>query len=212
MDDAKYLGRRDMLQAVGTTALVAGTAGTAGAVGGTERAGREPTIDFAEWFGDVDNFGGVVDATGKSTVRVRVGADGNNGAFAFAPPAVRVDPGTTVVWEWTGDGGDHDVAAEDGAYASPLHDGAGETFEHTFDAEGIGYYACTPHEALGTKGAIVVGDVIVPSGGSGKYTREYVRVIEDVVVSVDTGDGVELCVSRREPTTERVTLSAVAGD
>lgn len=173
MNDTKHLGRRDMLRAVGTTALVPGTAGTAGAVGGTERTGREPAIDFAEWFADVDNFEGVVDGTGKSTVRVRVGADGNNGAFAFAPPAVRVDPGTTVVWEWTGEGGDHDVAAEDGAYASPLQDGAGETFEHTFDAEGISYYACTPHEALGMKGAIVVGDVIVPSGGSSLPEPDY---------------------------------------
>lgn len=182
MNDTEHLGRRDVLRAVGTTALVGGTAGTAGAIGGTEQAGREPAIgfagrepaiDFAEWFADVDNFEGVEDATGQSTVRVRVGADGNNGAFAFAPPAVRVDPGTTVVWEWTGDGGSHDVAAEDGAYASPLHNDAGATFEHTFDAEGISYYACTPHEALGMKGAIVVGDVIVGSGGSSFPEPDY---------------------------------------
>lgn len=173
MDDITHPGRRDVLRAVGTTALVSGTVGTQHASATTARTASEPRIDFEEWFADVGNFDGVVNATGKSTVRVRVGATGNNGPFAFDPPAVRVDPGTTVVWEWTGDGGAHDVAAQNGDFTSPLQDGSGSTFEHAFDAEGISYYVCTPHEALGMKGAIVVGDVIVDAGDSAYPEPDY---------------------------------------
>lgn len=172
-----------------TTAIAGGTVGAAGAARATpvarertqpsdraqqQRLGREDSsVDFESWFADVDNYDGVVDATGQSTVEVTVGATGNDGAFAFDPPAVRVDPGTTVVWEWSGEGGSHDVAAEDGAYGSRLQSEAGATFEHTFDDEGISYYVCTPHEALGMKGAIVVGDVLVGAGSSAYPDPDY---------------------------------------
>lgn len=113
--------------------------------------------DFGDWFDNVDNFDGVVDRTGQNEVHVTVGADGNNGAYAFGPAAVRVDPGTAVVWEWNGEGGSHNVAATDGSFESELTGESGFTFEQTFQEAGITRYACLPHEQMGMKGAVVVG-------------------------------------------------------
>lgn len=164
--DHPSIGRRDLLRvgAAGVFAL--------GSVGAVPRASAEggdaDPETFAAWFEGVENYDGVVDATGRSTVRVEVGATGNGGGFAFGPAAVRVDPGTTVVWEWTGEGGLHNVVAEDGAFESELLGDAGDTFEHAFDAEGVAYYVCTPHRAMGMRGAVVVGDLLVGGGSGGE--------------------------------------------
>lgn len=124
------------------------------------------------WFDDVENFDGTtVDARGEATVTVSVGVEGNGGPYAFDPPALRVDPGTTVVFEWASD--THNVLPEsipDGADwqgHEPLED-AGVTYEHTFEVEGIYTYYCDPHRPLGMKGALVVGDRgASPAGGGG---------------------------------------------
>ncbi|SDM94650.1 halocyanin domain-containing protein [Halogranum gelatinilyticum] len=139
-------------------------------VGGGEAAGESSGSSgpgFDGWFDNVDNFDGVVDETGQSEVTVTVGAEGNNGAFAFDPPAIRVDPGTTVVWEWTGGGGSHNVVAEDGSFESELVGESGHTFSHTFESEGTTKYACVPHKPMGMKGAVVVGGDSAAGGAGG---------------------------------------------
>jgi halocyanin-like protein len=148
--------RRTVLRGFGTLA-----AGTALAAAASTPTRAQETPGLAAWFEDVDNFDGLVDARGESEVAVAVGSPGNGGAFGFGPAAIRIDPGTTVVWEWTGEGGMHNVAATDDAYESDLVDDASATFEHSFDREGVSTYVCTPHEAMGMKGAVVVGDVPV---------------------------------------------------
>ena len=124
--------------------------------GDDDSSGGDAGTDFGSWFDNVGNFDGVADHTGESEVTVTVGAQGNGGAFAFAPPAIRVDSGTTVVWEWTGDGGTHNVVAEDGSFESDLVGSPGHTFEHAFDSAGTFKYACSPHKRTGMKGAVVV--------------------------------------------------------
>jgi halocyanin-like protein len=153
--------------ALGTAA---GTVAAAAAGPGVAAAQEGSGVDFDGWFEDVSNFDGVVDRRGQSEVTVEVGAQGNGGAFAFGPAAIRVDPGTTVIWEWTGEGGGHNVVAEEGtdyAYESDLVSEAGFTFEHTFEQEGISKYYCTPHRSLGMKGAVVVGNVGGPPAEGG---------------------------------------------
>ncbi len=135
---------------------VAGTAATAAIAAGTGTVAAA----YDGWLDDVDNYDGTHDYRGEDEVRVSVGA-GENGLL-FDPAAILIDEGTTVVWEWTGEGGGHNVAAVDDAFESELVDEAGHTFEHTFDdaSEGDVYtYVCTPHEAVGMKGAVAVGDV-----------------------------------------------------
>ena len=142
--------RRTFLKGAASVAGVA-LAGT----GATASVAAQSTFDG--WFDDVSNYDGVVDRTGESEVTVEVGASGNGGNFAFGPAAVRVDPGTTVVWEWTGNGGSHNVVADDGSFESEMVGDAGHTFEQTFEQAGVSKYVCTPHETMGMKGAVVVG-------------------------------------------------------
>lgn len=150
------ISRRRFAQATAGMAVL-GVAGTASAQEG-------PSYDG--WFDGVDNFDGTVDMTGEDSVEITVGAQGNGGAFAFDPAAVRVSPGTEVVWRWTGNGGGHNVVSDgDG----PLDSGElvaeeGTTYTYTFEEEGTYKYVCEPHVSLGMKGAVVVG---TSSGGSG---------------------------------------------
>lgn len=152
--------RRSYLQAVGALALATALAGCTRGTAGTPKPEpiaylpTEPAYDG--WFADVRNYRGTVDARGDSAVTVTVGAKNSLGHFSFAPAAVAVRPGTTVTWEWSGNGGSHDVVALDGAFRSPYTDRTGTTFSHTFDAPGVYKYYCTPHRGMGMKGAVVV--------------------------------------------------------
>lgn len=110
-----------------------------------------------EWLSNTGNFDGVDDKTGTDAVDVEVGVQGNVSYYAFAPPAIRVDSGTTVTWTWSGKGSQHNVKAfEGGDFESELKSEAGATFEHTFDETGTVLYACVPHKGTGMKGAVVV--------------------------------------------------------
>jgi halocyanin-like protein len=127
---------------------------------------------FDGWFDDVSNVDGVVDRRGNDGVVVEVGVDANGGAFGFGPVAVRVSPGTTVRWEWTGEGGGHNVVADGGTFNSGEPDSSADTtFEHTFEETGTYLYVCTPHEAIGMKGAVVVQE----GGGSGVAAQSLAR-------------------------------------
>ena len=144
-------------------------AGSPSGDGGGGGGGGPP--DFGGFLDDVGNFdGSVTDARGQDQVSVAVGAQGNGGAFAFDPPAVHVDNGATVVWEWTGQGGGHNVVQEGGDTIDSGEPVAteGETYEVTFDTDGIYNYICEPHVSLGMKGSVVVGtDYPTASGGGG---------------------------------------------
>jgi halocyanin-like protein len=146
-------GRRAFMRQ--TAGAAAGTAATLGLASTGASAQSGP--DYGGWFENTTNFDGTYDFTGQSEVTVAVGAPGNGGDLAFSPAAIRVDPGTTVIWEWTGKGGGHNVVAEDGSFESELTAEAGTTFEHTFESEGTVKYKCVPHETLGMKGAVAVG-------------------------------------------------------
>ncbi len=142
---------------------MAGTVAATGIGAGAGSAAAAADEGFEAWFSNVDNYDGVADYRGQAEVRVSVGAPANGGAFGFGPAAVQVDPGATVVWEWTGEGGLHNVAETEGAFESDLTDEGGHTFEQAVETEGVHYYVCAPHEQMGMKGAVVVGDLAVGS-------------------------------------------------
>ncbi|GAB3041923.1 ThuA domain-containing protein [Natronobiforma cellulositropha] len=92
-------------------------------------------------------------------------ADGNR----FEPQIVHVEEGATVTWEFVG-GWPHDTVAyhpdtygdqriPDGTdpWQSDLLSQEGETFEHTFEDEGVYDYVCVPHEEAGMVATVVVG-------------------------------------------------------
>jgi serine/threonine-protein kinase len=103
--------------------------------------------------------GKLADRTGQDEVTVSVGG-GDNG-FAFDKPGIVVSTGTTVIWEWTGEGGTHNIVSDDGSdyeFESELTDKTGYTIEQTVDETGVALYVCTPHRTLGMYGAVAVVD------------------------------------------------------
>ena len=106
------------------------------------------------YLASANNFEDVADRTDADEVRVEVGAGPQS--LAFGPAAVRVSPGTTVVWEWTGKGGRHNVVEENGSFESPLYVSPGRTFEQTFEESGVVKYLCAPHQEQGMLGVVEV--------------------------------------------------------
>ncbi|WP_254546400.1 plastocyanin/azurin family copper-binding protein [Halomarina pelagica] len=75
--------------------------------------------------------------------------------LAFDPVAVHVDPGTRIVWKWTGRGTAHNVAAQRGAtFASDIR--SSDTYEWVAEGGPIVAYQCDPHAGQGMRGVVVV--------------------------------------------------------
>ncbi|MGM0606010.1 MAG: halocyanin domain-containing protein [Halobacteriota archaeon] len=169
MSENADVSRRGFIRTAAGATVAGGAA--AGATGSAAAQSEEPA-----WGGWIDsaNVGSSVDARGEEEVTVAVG-EGPDG-LAFDPTGVWVDPGTTIVFEWTGRGGGHNVIGTTGPAADDLESGApvdeeGHTYEFTAteDHAGITEYICEPHESLGMLGGIAVGDDIdtVEVGGDG---------------------------------------------
>ena len=141
----------------GTTSTTPGTSATATTDGGSgTTVGTGPVEEYLAEATGYD--GSIADETGSGSVEIAVGA-GENG-YAFDPAAVRVSPGTTITWAWTGEGGAHNVVSKgDGPLDSgePAM-GEGVTYEATLDSPGVHRYYCNPHQSLGMKGAVVVAN------------------------------------------------------
>lgn len=88
--------------------------------------------------------------------------------YHFDPHVVQVKPGDTVTWECKS--GSHTTTAYHSEYDKPtrIPDGAApwdsgtlsenDTFEYSFETEGIYDYYCSPHEAMGMLGSVIVGE------------------------------------------------------
>ena len=133
-------------------------AGNEGDGGGS---GTEVPV-FGSYLSDANGYSeeGTQDARGEDEVSVAVGADDG---YAFDPATVWVDPGTTIVWEWTGEGGGHNVKNNDGPAgldSGGPEEGDSITYEYevTEDDAGITTYKCSPHEGQGMKGGVAVGE------------------------------------------------------
>lgn len=159
--------RRTFLKGAGTVALAGVAAGCSGGGGDGDSSptdggdGGNETVEAPEavatFLEGANNYDGVVDMTGESEVVVDVGAGANG--FAFAPAAVQVDAGTTISWQWTGEGGSHNVVSASDS-TSDFDSGntkqSGDPFEQSFDNTGNMLYYCTPHRQSGMLGAVVV--------------------------------------------------------
>lgn len=152
------LTRRHLLGIGGTIIVSLGLAGCLG--NGNDDDDDDPGEPdrFADFLADARGYDGrITDRTGRDRVTVQNGA-GTDG-FSFNPVALRIDTGATVVWEWTGRGGGHDVASvrdSDFTFRSDRTAESGFTFQHTFDQSGVALYVCQPHRGLGMKGGIQV--------------------------------------------------------
>lgn len=166
--------RRDFMRtAGGATAAVASSAAATGTVAGEEEGGGGSSGGGVrpEWPSKVQdaNLGSYTDARGQDEVTIEVGAgDG----LAFDPTKVWVDPGTTVIWEWTGNGGKHNVDSVEGPaeFQSDITSEEGHTFsvDLTEENTGVIHYQCQPHAKVGMHAGIAVGDDVptVETGGA----------------------------------------------
>jgi tripartite-type tricarboxylate transporter receptor subunit TctC/plastocyanin len=164
-----------------------GDSSSGGDSGGGEESndgGENDGDPYDGWMSDVPNHEGTYDYRGQSHVVVDVQYE------TFEPPAILVDPGTTVVWQWRNDAG-HSITAEDGSFESGIqsNDQAGSVagaapvpqvaggFRYTFDEAGTTRYYCTPHEVIGQKGVVAVGStddqVLEPEESGGGTTEEF---------------------------------------
>jgi len=158
--------------AAAATGALAGCSGNGGGNGGNGNGnggngngnggnGGGPQGRAETFLGDNDanNYDGLEDMTGQDEVTISVGA-GDNG-FGFGPAGVVVDSGTTVTWEWTGNGGGHNVVPEgdtdfEDFGVEERFEEEGHTESNTFEEAGVAMYVCVPHRAQGMYGAVVV--------------------------------------------------------
>jgi halocyanin-like protein len=158
-DTTGSMTRRSLLTRSASVAT-AGAVGTA-ASGSASAQGSQ----YGGYLSETSNFDGTADATGMSEVTVSVGA--GTGGLLFDPAAIVVDPGTTINWEWTGNGGAHNVYNDDQLSSvderlfdseEPV-DTSGVQYSFTFESgnTGVHPYACSPHRSLGMRGVVVVG-------------------------------------------------------
>lgn len=146
------MDRRGFVATLGGVSLAA----TAGCLFGGDDPPEEP--EYGEFFQGVPNFEGFVDRTDEDPISVIVGA-GENGLL-FDPPAIIVGERTTVVWEWSGLGGEHNVEAveapgEEWSNPAGTIDQAGHEWSREFTTPGTHLYYCWPHRSV-MKGGIFV--------------------------------------------------------
>ena len=90
-----------------------------------------------------------------------------NKPYYFSPDKLTIQPGDTVTFV-NAQEDMHDVMfvevpkGVDEMIMSPMHEKEGEKFSYTFNVPGTHNFHCHPHEALGMKGTLIVGQASKP--------------------------------------------------
>ncbi len=152
---------------------------------GNPPSGSDPTPEpssesLEEWLEDANGYRGEVKRFGPRTrPLIHVGMETDDG-FAFSPPAIEVPPMTSVVWDWTGQGGQHNVVALDGTFDSGRTNAQpGTMYQHVFEETGTYRFVSEPDRDDGMKGVVVVAEP--PATGN--------DAIDEWVVNADNFDG-----------------------
>lgn len=155
--------RRTILAASG--GILAGFAGCISGTAGSDDTSTQTTQNNHEENGE---HGEVSEPVDHATVAVNT-TDG--GREHFSPHVTRITVNGTVTWVL--ESGSHTATAYHPdndqprlvphgteAWDSGILSEEGETFEHTFDTEGVYHYYCIPHENAGMIGTVIVGDPV----------------------------------------------------
>ena len=157
--------RRQYLQA-STVAGLVGLAGclstgdsgqTVGDESSETSASAAPTESLEEWLADANGYDGEkrrYSPSDQPTVSVGEPIDGE---LAFTPAVIEIPPRTTVQWEWTGHGGQHNVVSLDGPFDSGRTNAQpGTAYHYFFEEPGTYRFVSEPHRDEGMKGAVIV--------------------------------------------------------
>ncbi|MFC7041540.1 cupredoxin domain-containing protein [Halonotius sp. GCM10025705] len=161
------LTRRRLLE--GTTGVaIAGLAGCAGAPDASDQQQAEG--DDQPGHGEEEHgHDQASEPTPSAEVAVNTARSEGSTEFHFAPHVTWIEAGGTVTWRL--ESGTHTATAYHPGNDQPrlVPEGTdawdtgtmseqGETFEHTFDTEGVYHYLCEPHEQFGMLATVVVGE------------------------------------------------------
>ncbi|WP_251341767.1 halocyanin domain-containing protein [Haloplanus halophilus] len=205
MHDPSDWSRREFVVAslAGTGAL-AGCTARGQPADDTSAAADESSGCLDDWLADANGYEGVIERYAPDqevTVTVGESLGAGHTDDAFGPAAVRVVPGTTVTWEWSGHGDPANVVAVDGAFDSGEPVGVhGYTFSHTFDETGTYRYVSEPTREAGMVGAVVVADP--PSSGY--------PAVDEWLAGVNVYDGT--VVDWRDHSSPLVTVGSAEGE
>lgn len=172
-----------------------GGTGSGGSRDDGSRSGEPSSDDDHSEDGDGDHDHGHDHVLGHPEPSIEVRMESDEDAHHFVPHVVHIEPGGTVTWVL--ESGVHDTVAyhpdnadllpsaterriPDGAdpWASDVYDAVGDSFERTFEQEGVYDYVCTisghghrggghhgdghhggaTHESTGMVGRVIVGD------------------------------------------------------
>ncbi len=128
-----------------------------GPLDGSESTQRETDTGVEAFLSDIPNYDDdIVSLDGEPVLTGDATEIGVDGTFVFEPPAVRIEAGTTVEWEWVGGEVPHSVTHVDEAFDSGVLVGDGKTWSYTFENPGVYKYCCTPHQSQNQKGVVFV--------------------------------------------------------
>jgi len=152
--------RRKFLQQFGTVSAI-GLSGCVdqGRPSSTEagEVGNGDKIPIYHWLSDVENFDKFKDKRKSENVKIKVGVDNGGEPVGFGPPAIIIEPNTTITWEWTGRGGEHTVTEEHNRdFRSESTAEEGFTFSITYTGETNIWYYCENHREDEMKGGIIL--------------------------------------------------------
>lgn len=165
------LTRRRLLQGTAGLTVVglAGCTGSTESAPGTTGSGSGASGDPPGHGDSEHSHGGVGEPQDAREVAVNTARGGETTEYHFDPHVTRVTVGGTVTWRLESGthtatayhpGNDQPRLVPEGtdAWDSGTLSEQGQTYEHTFETEGIYHYYCEPHEQFGMLGTVIVGN------------------------------------------------------
>ncbi len=165
------LTRRRILEGSGSLVLLglAGCSAPTGQQTDAPAGGEDHSDDHAGHGESEHGHDRVSEPKATREVLVNTARNDGNTEYHFDPHVTWVDVGGTVTW--TLESGSHTATAyhpgndqpqlvPEGteAWDSGMLSEEGETFEHTFETEGVYHYYCVPHESFGMLATVIVGE------------------------------------------------------
>lgn len=124
------------------------------------------------------------------TIKEVTNPDGGKKPYYFSPDKLTIQPGDTVTFE-NAQEDTHDVMfvnvpkAVDEMIMSPMFEKQGQKWSYKFTVPGTYQFHCHPHEALGMKGTLIVGQASKPGETKAMDHHKLTKKLEDGETAAD---------------------------